>query len=247
MTLSDNGFVGALWRRLRSKVGVRFTRFLVVAGAALAATEIVLTICNGGFHLHSTPAALLSWFAGAVVSYVLSRWAWERKGRPDVLRETLPFWVISAMVIVVLTLANKFAYHSASWMKLTGAKQVLWVDVVWLGANFVTFLLRFVIFHYVLFAERAPRTAAQAAASAEGVAGSQGPGVPRPGTTHVTVSHPMSGHDAVNSPAVTTAPANPTAAPAASPSPNGTSGRGKRGAQGESGTGAPAPAADPAE
>ena len=25
------------------------------------------------------------WFAGAVVSYVLSRWAWERKGKPDVL------------------------------------------------------------------------------------------------------------------------------------------------------------------
>jgi putative flippase GtrA len=149
--------------KLRSKVGVRFTRFVVVAAAALTATEIALTLCNGVFHMTSTPAALISWFCGAVVSYVLSRWAWERKGRPDVLRETVPFWVISAAVIVILTLATKFAYHSAAWLGLTGIKHVLWVDFIWLIANCFTFLLRFVIFHYVLFAE--PTTAARAAAT----------------------------------------------------------------------------------
>ncbi|MBV9383224.1 MAG: hypothetical protein JO242_21475 [Streptosporangiaceae bacterium] len=135
----------------------------MVAGAALLTTEITLTVCNGLFHMTSTPAALVSWFTGAVVSYVLSRWAWERKGRPDVLRETVPFWVISALVIVILTLANKFAYHAASWMNLHHAKQVLFVDFIWLVANFFTFLLRFVIFHYILFAE--PTTAARAAAT----------------------------------------------------------------------------------
>jgi putative flippase GtrA len=140
------------------------------------------------FHLTATPAALLAWFAGAVVSYILSRWAWERKGRPDVLRETLPFWVISAMVIVVLTLANHFAYHSASWMHLHGAKHVLWVDFVWLCANLVTFVLRFVIFHYVLFAERSPLSAARAAATAEGA----GPDlhVPHPQGSHVADTGP---------------------------------------------------------
>ena len=149
--------------KLRSKVGVRFTRFVVVAAAALTATEIALTLCNGVFHMTSTPAALVSWFCGAVVSYVLSRWAWERKGKPDVLRETVPFWVISAVVIVILTLAAKFAYHSAAWLGLTGIKHVLWVDFIWLVANCFTFLMRFVIFHYVLFAERT--TAARAAAT----------------------------------------------------------------------------------
>ena len=149
--------------KLRSKVGVRFTRFVVVAAVSLTVTEIALTLCNGVFHMTSTPAALVSWFCGAVVSYVLSRWAWERKGRPDVLRETVPFWVISVVVVVILTLAVKFAYHSASWLGLTGVKHVLWVDFIWLVANCFTFLLRFVIFHYVLFAERT--TAARAAAT----------------------------------------------------------------------------------
>jgi putative flippase GtrA len=137
----------------------RFARFAGAAAAALTATEIALTVCNGVLHLTSTPAALASWFAGAVVSYVFSRWAWERKGRPDVLRETLPFWAISASVIVLLTLANKLGYHSAAWLHLTGAKHILWVDFIWLLANAGTFLLRFAIFHWVLFrpGEGAPR------------------------------------------------------------------------------------------
>jgi putative flippase GtrA len=163
MALADNRLNAALWGKLRSKVGVRFTRFVVVAAVSLTVTEIALTLCNGVFHMTSTPAALVSWFCGAVVSYVLSRWAWERKGKPDVLRETVPFWVISAVVIVILTLAVKFAYHSASWLGLTGVKHVLWVDFIWLVANCFTFLLRFLIFHYVLFAERT--TAARAAAT----------------------------------------------------------------------------------
>jgi putative flippase GtrA len=163
MALAQNRLIAPLWKKLRGKVGVHFTRFAGVAIASLATSLLALTICNGLFHMTATPAAIIAWFSGAVVSYVLSRWAWERKGKPDVLRETIPFWVISALVIVILTLATKFGYHLASWLGLTGIKHVLLVDFVYLLANLVTFLLRFVIFHYVLFAE--PTTAARAAAT----------------------------------------------------------------------------------
>jgi putative flippase GtrA len=163
MAFAQNRLVTAAWQRLRSKVGIRFTRFVGVAAASLATSEILLSICNGVFHMTATPAALVSTFGGAVVSYVLSRWAWERKGKPDVLRETVPFWVISAMVWVILTLATKLGYHLASWMGVHGVKHVLVVDLVYLAANVVTFALRFVIFHYVLFADRT--TAARAAAT----------------------------------------------------------------------------------
>jgi hypothetical protein len=154
MTHVLNRPVTALERRLRGALGVQFARFAGAALAALTATEVALTICNGAFHLTSTPAALVSWFAGAVVSYALSRWAWNRTGRPDVLRETIPFWTISVAVIAALTLANKLGYRSAAWLHLTGAGHVLWVDFVWLVANLGTFLLRFTIFHYVLFSDR---------------------------------------------------------------------------------------------
>ena len=104
----------ALWRKLHTTVGIRFTRFVRVAIAALAASELTLALCDGVFHLSATPAAVASWFAGAVVSYLLSRWAWERTGKPDVLRETIPFWVISAIVVVILTLSTKFGYTAAA-------------------------------------------------------------------------------------------------------------------------------------
>jgi putative flippase GtrA len=139
---------------LRSNVSVRFARFMGVAAVALATSLIVLGVCDGVLHLTSVPAALISQISGALVSYVLSRWAWERKGKPDVLRETIPFWIVFGVATVISTLATKLGYHLAASMHLHGFKHVLIVEGVYLVANVVTFLMRFVIFHYVLFADR---------------------------------------------------------------------------------------------
>jgi putative flippase GtrA len=152
MAITSNRLGETLNRKVRTTLGIRFGRFAVAAIAAFATTEVVLTICAGPLALTATWASIIAWFSGALVSYVLSRWAWKRKGRPNLLKETLPFWIVSAMVIVILTLATKFAYHSAGWMNLTGAKRVLYVDLIYGVANIGTFLLRFLFFHYVLFA-----------------------------------------------------------------------------------------------
>ena len=201
MALAQNRLV----MKLRTKVGVRFTRFVGVAAASLATSEILLAICDSGLHMTSTPAALVATFGGAAVSYVLSRWAWERKGKPDVLRETVPFWVISAMVWVILTLATKFGYHLASWMGLQhGFKRAAVVGLVYLAANVVTFILRFVIFHYVLFADRT--TAARAAAT--------GPDAVPPGTRNAPSPADVTaaGRLATPRPAVVAIPVTPAAA-----------------------------------
>jgi putative flippase GtrA len=172
MALVTSRLSDTLTEKARSKLGIRFGRFTVAAIAAFATTEVVLTICAGPLALTATWASLISWFSGALVSYVLSRWAWKRKGRPSLLRETLPFWVVSAMVVVILLLATKFGYHSAGWMHLGGAERVLYVDAVYGTANIGTFLLRFLFFHYVLFASSggrrpAPRAAEEALASTD--------------------------------------------------------------------------------
>jgi len=152
MALVSNRLSDTLTQKARSKLGIRFGRFTVAAISAFATTEVVLTICAGPLQLSATWASLIAWFSGALVSYVLSRWAWKRKGRPNLLKETLPFWIVSAMVVAILWVATKFAYHSASWMGLHGAERVLYVDAVYGVANMGTFLLRFLFFHYVLFA-----------------------------------------------------------------------------------------------
>ena len=157
MALTQNRLVAGVWSRLRSDVGVRFIRFVGVAVASLGTSEILLAVCDGVFQLTAVPAAMISTLSGAAVSYVLSRWAWERKGRPDVLRETVPFWVISGIVWILLTLATKLGYDIAASMHVHGIKHVAVVGGVYFLANCVTFVMRFLFFHYVLFTDRTVR------------------------------------------------------------------------------------------
>ena len=166
MALVTNRISDTITRKARSKLGIRFGRFAVAAIAAFATTEIVFTIDAGPLSLSATWATLIAWFSGALVSYILSRWAWKRTGRPSLLKETLPFWIVSAMVVAILILANKFGYHSASWMRLHGVERVLYLAAVYGVANFGTFVLRFLFFHYVLFASSAGRPAPPASEEA---------------------------------------------------------------------------------
>jgi len=153
MAPSSSRIGTVLWHKARSNVGIRFTRFTVVAVASLIASQVSLSLLLGPAHLTAGLAGGLAAVIGAGVSYVLSRWAWERKGRPDLLRETLPFWLVSVMVWVLLALAAKLGVHLAASMQLTGAKRIAVADGVYFAANCLTFVLRFVIFHYILFAD----------------------------------------------------------------------------------------------
>ena len=161
MVLVKSRIGTALWRRARSNVGIRFTRFTVVAVASVVASQVTLTLLLGPGHQTAGFSGGLAAVIGAGVSYVLSRWAWERKGRPDLLRETLPFWLVSVGVWVLMALAAKLGVRLAASMDLHGAERIAVADGTYFAANCVTFLLRFLLFHYVLFAD--PRSGRESA------------------------------------------------------------------------------------
>ncbi len=150
-----------LRRWLRGETGTRFARFVVVAAAAFAATQLTLF----GLVLAHVSAGLsgfLGAVAGAAVSYVLSRWAWERKGRPSVLTETLPFWLVSLSAWAALSLA---AHYGAVWAHSLGAAglaRAAIINGVTAAANLLTFAARFLIFHFILFADRGTGSAGSA-------------------------------------------------------------------------------------
>ena len=125
MAVTSNRLTEALTAKARSTLGIRFGRFAVAAIAAFVTTEVVLTICAGPLHLSATWASLIAWFSGALISYILSRWAWERKGKPNLVREPLPFWAVSVGAAVVLTLAAKYANHEALRMGMSHVARVL--------------------------------------------------------------------------------------------------------------------------
>jgi putative flippase GtrA len=150
--------------RLSRYANTRFVRFMGVSAVALLTSLVTVAVCDGIFHMTSGPTAIISQVTGACVSYVLSRWAWERKGRPDVLRETIPFWIVFVIATLISWGFTKLGYSMAAWMHLHGLKSVLVVEAIYFIGNVVTFLMRFVIFHYILFADRKPKDVVAAAA-----------------------------------------------------------------------------------
>ena len=150
----------AIANRLRTRFGKQFSRFALVAVMSLAASELALSISYLA-GATSGLSGLIGWLTGAAVSYVLSRWAWRRKGKPNLLKETLPFWAISIGTAAVLSTTTHFAGHFAKTHHLAQIDALLVVESAFLVANFVTFMTRFLIFHYVLFADRGGKAAGQ--------------------------------------------------------------------------------------
>jgi putative flippase GtrA len=157
--------IAAVRSKLRTRVGKRFSRFAVAAVAAVVASQATLAGCLGGLHWTAGRSALAAWVAGAGTSYLVSRWAWERRGIPNPLKETIPFWAVAVGAAIVLTSVTKFANRHALAMGLSGAQRLLLVGAAYFVANCVTFVTRFLIFHYVLFADRRPQSAPVAASS----------------------------------------------------------------------------------
>ena len=154
MTLGSTRIGAAIERRLHTPVGKRFSRFILVATGAVIASQATLAICLGPIGWGAGRSALTAWLVGAAVSYVLSRWAWERKGRPNLLKETLPFWIVAVGTAVVLTTVTKWANQRAHAMGLPDTERLMFTGAAYFLANCVTFLTRFLIFHYILFRDR---------------------------------------------------------------------------------------------
>jgi putative flippase GtrA len=160
-------------RKLRAETGKRFSRFVLVAVVAVVTSQVVLGLLTGPVNLNSAGAAgVIAGMTAALVSYLLSRWAWERTGKPDLLRETLPFWIVSAAVWAILGLTSHYASVFAHAEGYTHLKKHLVVQGAYFLMNCVTFVARFLFFHYVLFANR-ERESAQFGAPGQGGAPGQ--------------------------------------------------------------------------
>ena len=167
MTRQLTRIVTAAQTRLQTNIGKRFSRFVPVAIVSFAVSEAVVVSLVWFGHVTGGLAGLAGWFSGALVSYVLSRWAWERKGRPHLLKETLPFWLVSVGAAIVLSSATHFAGLWATEMNLSHSERTLFVATAYFVANCLTFITRFAIFHYLLFADRGSRLSGSVVSVAE--------------------------------------------------------------------------------
>ena len=127
-------------------------RFAPAAALALAASQITYFVCGSLWHLTGRVTGAAAWLAGVLVSYLVTRWAWQRRGRPRLLAETLPFIAISLATGAVLIEASHLGYGEARALGLHGLAFHLATQAFYLTANMGTFIGRFVIFNFVVFA-----------------------------------------------------------------------------------------------
>jgi putative flippase GtrA len=145
----------------------RWNTFLRYAAGSLVATgcsEAVLIAGYGLFGLGPQTASIVAWFAGAVPNYLLNRrWAWRGRGKAALLREMLPYWVITlgtaALAIAATTAVDGWVRHEVAGR---GARSIL-LGTVYLAAYGLVFILKFALFDGWVFSHK--RSAAAMAES----------------------------------------------------------------------------------
>lgn len=142
-------------RRKRVTLWGRYTAASVIAGML---SQLVFVVTYG-FGALPVVASVVAFVAGAVPNYLMNRrWAWRRDDKPDRVRETLPYAVIiivtALTAIGVTTLADAWVVANVD----SHAGQVILVGAAFLGTYGFMFVLKFLLFDRLIFAQRGART-----------------------------------------------------------------------------------------
>jgi putative flippase GtrA len=145
--------IGDVWssdepliRRIRQVIvhpsGLKLIKYSAVSLISTAVSQLTLLITFGVFELLSeVPANLLANVIATVPSYWLNRrWVWGKGGKSHLMREVVPFWVLSFVGLAASSLAvwgagalarHHHLHHFGTTVLVNGANlsafAVLWV------------------------------------------------------------------------------------------------------------------------
>ena len=124
--------------------------YALVSVVAVAVSQGALFIGHAVVGLSAESANVIAVAAGTVPSYSLNRrWVWGKTSQSHLLKEVLPFWVLSFVGLVFSTVVVSIA--TEVWRETT-----LVVQAANLGAFGVLWVGKFLLLHYVLFKDHAP-------------------------------------------------------------------------------------------
>jgi putative flippase GtrA len=128
------------------------TRYAMVSVVAVPVGELGIVIGLGVLSLSPGWAAVFGNSMGAIPSYYLNRtWVWGKGGRSHLVKEILPFWVISLIGVLFGGWFGSLGGTYAKHHHITGNVKV----VLLLSANLLAFAIlwvgKYIIFNKVLF------------------------------------------------------------------------------------------------
>lgn len=137
-----------VWQKRGTPEAKQLIRYTMVSVVSTIVSFGVLALVFGVLHLWGEIASTV--FANVVAtvpSYFLNRrWVWGKGGRSHLTKEILPFWVMSAIGIVVSIFGAAVARHIGNVYHLSHFEETLVV----LAANVVSFGL-FWVLKYMLY------------------------------------------------------------------------------------------------
>jgi putative flippase GtrA len=121
-------------------------RYVTGSVVATVCSEVAFVVLYGLLGVGTTWSSVLSWLAGAIPNFWLNRnWAWQRRGRPSLRHEVLPY---AAIIAATLLLATVLTHLADVWLHHEGVSsslRVVLVAAVFFGTYVVVFALRFVL------------------------------------------------------------------------------------------------------
>jgi len=154
-TASPNGALARL-ACLRDRPGVRrFSRYAVGSVVAFGASNLAFLVLYGLGWTSPQVASVLAFAAGIPVNYVLNRrWAWQRRGRPALRAELLPYSGVVALSVVSSAAGTWAVDRWLQSVDLPRAVEVLLVDATFIAINGGLFLAKYVLLDRLVFRDR---------------------------------------------------------------------------------------------
>lgn len=134
----------------------RLTKFAISSLVAAGTSAVVLAVLYA-MHVNTTLATVLAFFAGAIPNWSINRrWTWKVRGRVALGREVVAYLVISAITLVLLSLATNAAdsyVHAHHIQKGTGLR-VLIVTGSYFATLALLYGVRFFLYEKWIFSGR---------------------------------------------------------------------------------------------
>jgi putative flippase GtrA len=119
---------------LQSPTVRKLAKYSTASVVAVAVGQPVFWIFDGALGWDAVPANLVSVSAGAVPNYLINRrWTWSQTGKNRLWGEIVPFWVMSALGMILSLLAVNYADNRWGSTAINAIAQLAGFGVLWLA------------------------------------------------------------------------------------------------------------------
>jgi putative flippase GtrA len=144
----------------RSALGVRITRYALGSVVALLTSVVVFALLYVA-GVGTTADSIAAFVAGAVPNWILNRrWAWRVEGRVAFGREIVGYVAVSALALVLSSLATGWTNHLVRSIPAHHGIRVALVTLSYVFVQGVLFVAKFIAYEHWVFYGRSRLRAA---------------------------------------------------------------------------------------